>query len=143
MTLKNPVAVHLKDINRGEVWVLKQVVDLRVGVEGGPLGVDGDGLAVGDIANRTGQWEAGAVISVTRANTGARAWSFSVRFGPRANTVARASRLAGLWLRSVASVAGINGVVRESSVSGAGAHVQGGIGGAQGTRQSLCQGLGF
>ena len=46
----NPVAVHLKDIDRGEVRVLKKVVELQVGAEGGPLGVEGDDLDIGDVA---------------------------------------------------------------------------------------------
>ena len=47
MTETNLVAVHLKDINRGEVWVLKQVVELQVGAEGGPLGIEGVGPSIG------------------------------------------------------------------------------------------------
>ena len=44
------VAIHLKDIDRIEVQVLNQVVEMQVGAEGGPLGVEGDGPAFGDVA---------------------------------------------------------------------------------------------
>ena len=37
VTVTNPVDVHLKDIDRGEVWFFKMVDDLLVGAEGGPL----------------------------------------------------------------------------------------------------------
>ena len=50
VTLMNLVAIHLKDVKRGEVRVFKNVVELQVGVEGGPLGVAGDGPAVEDFA---------------------------------------------------------------------------------------------
>ena len=43
MTAMNLVDVHLKDLNRGGNRVLKEVVDLQVGSEGDPLGVEGDG----------------------------------------------------------------------------------------------------
>ena len=36
----NPVDVHLKDINRWRVRFLKEVVELTVGSEGNPLGVE-------------------------------------------------------------------------------------------------------
>ena len=39
MAVTNPVSMHLIDIDRGENLVLKQVVDLQVSAEGGPLGV--------------------------------------------------------------------------------------------------------
>ena len=48
--MMNTVDIHLKDINRGEVRVFKQVVDLQVGAEGSPLVVEGDGPDVGDVA---------------------------------------------------------------------------------------------
>ena len=40
--MMDPVNIQLKDINGEEDLVLKQVVDLQVGAEGGPLGVEGD-----------------------------------------------------------------------------------------------------
>ena len=46
MTVTKPVDVHLKDIDIWEVRVFK----LQVGTEGGPLGVEGDGPDVGDVA---------------------------------------------------------------------------------------------
>ena len=48
--MTNLVAVHLEYIEMWEVWVFKKVVDLQVGGEGGPLGVEGDGPVVGDFA---------------------------------------------------------------------------------------------
>ena len=50
MTVENPVAVHLKDLGRGEFRVFKQVVELQVGTESVSLGVEGDGPAVGYVA---------------------------------------------------------------------------------------------
>ena len=44
--MTKPVDVHLKDIDIWEVRVFK----LQVGTEGGPLGVEGDGPDVGDVA---------------------------------------------------------------------------------------------
>ena len=35
----NPVVVHLKDLDRGEIRVLEKVVKLQVSAEGGSLGV--------------------------------------------------------------------------------------------------------
>ena len=52
--MTNPVAVHLKDLDRGDVWVFNQVVELQVGAEGGLLGVEGGGTAVGDVATAHG-----------------------------------------------------------------------------------------
>ena len=52
--MMDPVEVQLKNIDRGEVWVLKQVADLKVSVEGGQLGLDGDGMDVGDDATSNG-----------------------------------------------------------------------------------------
>ena len=49
MTVTKPVAVYLKDINRWRVRFLKEVVELTVGSEGNPLGVEDDGLDVGDL----------------------------------------------------------------------------------------------
>ena len=54
MTVTDHVFIHLKDIDRGERLVLKQVVDLQVGSEGGPLVVEGDSLAVGDVKAKYG-----------------------------------------------------------------------------------------
>ena len=54
VTVTNPVAVHLKDLDRGDVWVFNQVVELQVGAEGGLLGVEGGGTAVGDVATAHG-----------------------------------------------------------------------------------------
>ena len=51
MTVMNPVDVHPKDLDRGDVRVFKQVVELQVGEEGGPLVVEGNGLAIGDVAS--------------------------------------------------------------------------------------------
>ena len=48
--MTNPVAVHLKDLDRGGIRVFYQVVKLKVGEECGPLGVEGDGTYVGDVA---------------------------------------------------------------------------------------------
>ena len=48
--MENPVAVHLKDLGRGEFRVFKQVVELQVGTESVSLGVEGDGPAVGYVA---------------------------------------------------------------------------------------------
>ena len=48
--MTNPVAVHLKDLDRGGIRVFYQVVKLKVGAECGPLGVEGDGLDAGDVA---------------------------------------------------------------------------------------------
>ena len=52
--MTNPVAVHLKDVDIGQVRVFKHVVELQVGAEGGPLGVEGNGLAVGYVASTHG-----------------------------------------------------------------------------------------
>ena len=49
VAVTNPVDVHLKDINRGETRVLKQVVELQVGAEGGSLVVEGDVPDAGDV----------------------------------------------------------------------------------------------
>ena len=49
--MTDPVYIHLKNINRDEDIVLKQVVDLQVGADGGPLGVEDEGLDVGDVAD--------------------------------------------------------------------------------------------
>ena len=48
--MMDPVEVQLKHIDRGEVWFLKKAVNIQVSVEGGQLGVDGDGMDVGDDA---------------------------------------------------------------------------------------------
>ena len=48
--MTDPVSIHLKDLDIWEDLVLKQVVELQVGAEGGPLGVEGDGPDVGDVA---------------------------------------------------------------------------------------------
>ena len=45
----NPVDVHMKDLNRWRVWFLKEVVELKIGSEGNPLGVEDDGFDVGDL----------------------------------------------------------------------------------------------
>ena len=54
VTMPKPVYINLKYLNRGENIVLKQVVDLKVSAEGGSLGVEGDGLAVGYVATAYG-----------------------------------------------------------------------------------------
>ena len=53
--MTDPVSIHLKDMDSGKDLVLKQVVKLEAGVEGGPLGVEGDGPAIGDVAATYGQ----------------------------------------------------------------------------------------
>ena len=50
VTVTDPVSIHLKYLDRGQVLVLKQMFDLQVGAEGGPLGKEVDGPAVGDVA---------------------------------------------------------------------------------------------
>ena len=45
----DPVSVHLKDLDSGEIRVLEQVVHLEVGAEGGPLAIQGNSVAVGDV----------------------------------------------------------------------------------------------
>ena len=50
MNLMNPVSIHLKDLDRGEFWFFKQVIDLQVGVEGGTLGVESDSSDVKYVA---------------------------------------------------------------------------------------------
>ena len=50
VTLTDPVSIHLKNLDRGEDPNLKQVVNLQVEAEGGPLGVEGDNPAVCDVA---------------------------------------------------------------------------------------------
>ena len=50
MTATDPGSIHLKNIDREEYLILKQVVDLQVEAEGVPLGVEGDSPAVGDVA---------------------------------------------------------------------------------------------
>ena len=69
MTVTNMVAVHLKDLDRGEVRVFKHVVELHVGAEGGPLGVEGDGLAVGYVADVHGRLRS-AEITEERTSVG-------------------------------------------------------------------------
>ena len=54
MTVMNPVSIQLEDLDRGEDLVFKQVVELQVSAEVGPLGVEGDGPAVGDLAAASG-----------------------------------------------------------------------------------------
>ena len=41
--------VHLKDLDNGEIRVLEQVVQIVVGAEGGPLEIQGDSAAIGDM----------------------------------------------------------------------------------------------
>ena len=48
------MAINLKDLYRGNIQVLEKVVELQVGAEVGPLGVEGDGTAVGDVAATRG-----------------------------------------------------------------------------------------
>ena len=50
VTMTDPVSMHLKYLDRGEDLVLEQVVDLQVGAEGVPLGLEGYSLSVGDVA---------------------------------------------------------------------------------------------
>ena len=50
--MMNPVELNLQDIYIGDIWVLKQVVELQVGAEGVPLGLEGDGTTVGDFLLR-------------------------------------------------------------------------------------------
>ena len=50
MIVVDRVSIQLKDINGEEDLVLKQVVDLQVGAEGGPLGVEVDDTDIGDVA---------------------------------------------------------------------------------------------
>ena len=45
--MMNPVDLNIQDIYIGYIWVLNQVVELQVGVEGVPLGVEGDVTTVG------------------------------------------------------------------------------------------------
>ena len=40
VTVTNPMAIQLKDTDIWKVWVVKQVVNLQVGAEDGPLGVE-------------------------------------------------------------------------------------------------------
>ena len=47
--MTDPVSIHLKYLSRGEDLFLKQVVSLQVGAEGGPLGVEGEILTVGNV----------------------------------------------------------------------------------------------
>ena len=49
MTVADPVSMHLKDIDIRDDLVLKHVVNLQIGAEGGPLGVEGDSLAFGNV----------------------------------------------------------------------------------------------
>ena len=48
--MTDPVFIGLKGIARGKDIVLKQVVDLQVGEEGVPLGVEGDSPSIGNVA---------------------------------------------------------------------------------------------
>ena len=50
MTVTYPVYINLKDLGRGDNLVLKQVVELQVGAEGGLLVLEVDGPDVGDVA---------------------------------------------------------------------------------------------
>ena len=54
MTVTDPESIHLKYISRGEDLFLKQVVDLQVSEEGGTLGVEDGGLAIGDVDTEYG-----------------------------------------------------------------------------------------
>ena len=47
--MTDPLSIHLKYIDRGDNLFLKQVADLKVGAEGGPLVLEGDSLAVVDV----------------------------------------------------------------------------------------------
>ena len=60
--MTNMVVVHLKDIDRGEVRFLKKVVGMQVGTEGGPLGVEGDGLDVRYVAAAHGCLRSAEII---------------------------------------------------------------------------------
>ena len=52
--MTDPVSIHLKDIDIGEDLFLKQVVDLQVRPEGGPLGLEGESPAVGNVTTTYG-----------------------------------------------------------------------------------------
>ena len=54
VTVKNLVVVHLSDLDRGDIQVLKQVVELHSGTEGSTQVVEGVGMAVGDVAAANG-----------------------------------------------------------------------------------------
>ena len=43
------VSIHLNDLDRGENLVLKQMINLQVGVEGGPIGVESDSPTIGNV----------------------------------------------------------------------------------------------
>ena len=46
-TITDPLSVHLKGIDSGDIWFLKKLVQLEVGAEGGTLAIEGDCTAVG------------------------------------------------------------------------------------------------
>ena len=69
--MTNPVNVHLTDLDIGEVQVFKQMVELQVGAKGGPMGVDGDGLAVGDVASTYGCLRS---TDITKESTSVGGW---------------------------------------------------------------------
>ena len=50
MTVTDTVSIQLNNIDRWEDLILKQVVELQVGAEGGPLRVEGDVPYIGDVA---------------------------------------------------------------------------------------------
>ena len=47
--MTNQVNLHWKDLDRGEVWVIKHVIDVKVDTEGSLLGVEGSGLDFGKV----------------------------------------------------------------------------------------------
>ena len=51
VSVTNPVSIHLKQFNYWSVRVWKPLVDLEVGVEGGPLLVEVGGTSVGNVTS--------------------------------------------------------------------------------------------
>ena len=49
--MTNPVSIHLKEFDCWGVRVLKPVVDLEVGTEGGPLLVEASGTSVRNVTS--------------------------------------------------------------------------------------------
>ena len=61
-TVKDPVSVHLKNIDSWYIRVLEQVAQLEVGTEGGLLDAQGDGAAVGDVVALYGRLQKAEIM---------------------------------------------------------------------------------
>ena len=66
-----PVYVKLKDLNIWEIGVLEQVVQMEVSTEEGPLAVQGNNAAVGDVDDSYGHMKR---VKITEKRTFVGGW---------------------------------------------------------------------